>query len=484
MRFLMRAITGLALAAVALGLLAYGGFSVLQTVADRGGDRSRSTPEERVFAVETGKIINTSLAPEIVAYGEIRSWRTLELRATSGGRLAALSDNFRDGARVAKGDLLFSISTDEFAAAVSDSRAALAEAEADLAEAEQGVEVQRRELQASETQRNLRELALTRRQGLLDRGVSTAAEVEEAEMAFAAAEQTAASRAQAMLAAKIRIDRTVLRVDRARIALAEAERDLAETEHRAPFDGLIGDVTAVLGALATPNESLGVLVDPLSLEAVFRVTNAQYARLLDSSGALRPIDLAVTLDLDDLPLTVQGIVSRASAVIDAGATGRLVYARLDIDQATLLRPGDFVSVTITEPPLGDVALIPAAAVTENGEMLLLGENDRLVGHSVTILRRQADSVIVAGAPEGARYVRARAPQLGPGIKARDLSAPEVEEGEPEDVVDLDPERQQRLIGLVEGNDNMSTDMKVRILGALRSGRVPARMVDELEGREG
>ncbi len=484
MRFVMRALTGVALMALTLGLLVYGGISVYQTMVARGLDGAqRAAPEERVFAVDTGIIRNTDIAPEIVAYGEIRSWRTLELRANSGGRLVELSDRFRDGARVAAGDLLFSISTDEYDAAVSDSRAALAEAEADLAEARQAVEVQLREMQASETQRDLRQLALTRRRDLLNRGVSTAAEVEEAEMAYAAAEQTVAGRAQAMLAARIRIDRTALRLDRARIALAEAERDLAETEHRAPFTGLIGDVTAVLGALATTNERLGVLVDPLSLEAVFRVTNAQYARMLGDDGTLRPIALTVRLDLDDRPLTVTGTVSRASAIVGEDAAGRQVYARLDVTDATLLRPGDFVTVTITEPVLQDVARLPAAAVTEGGEILLLGEGGRLAAQNVRILRRQADSVIVADAPEGARYVRTRAPQLGAGIRARGLDDAPVDAGD-DTVVDLDPVRQQRLIGLVEQNETMPADMKVRILGALRSGRAPAELIDRIEGRAG
>ena len=75
-------------------------------------------------------------------------------------------------------------------------------------------------------------------------------------MAFAAAEQTVASRAQMRLAAEAKIERTTLRVKRAEITLANAERALTETTHRAPFDGLLTDVTAVLGGLATPNERL------------------------------------------------------------------------------------------------------------------------------------------------------------------------------------------------------------------------------------
>ncbi|MEM7523879.1 MAG: HlyD family efflux transporter periplasmic adaptor subunit, partial [Pseudomonadota bacterium] len=253
-----------------------------------------------------------------------------------------------------------------------------------------------------------------------------------------------------------------------------------DTDHRADFGGLLSDVTASLGALVSPNERLGLLIDPTALEAVFRVTNAQYARLLDDRGALRPIRLVVTLDLDDRPLRLPGVIERASAVIGEGETGRQIYARLELEAGSVLRPGDFVAVEIEEPALTDVATLPAAAVTEAGQLLVLDETDRLRSADVRILRRQGDEVIVADAPEGVRYVASRAPQLGAGVKVRPLG--EVEEGQ--DLVDLAPDRQKRLIGFVERSDQMSSEMKVRMLSTLRSGRAPADMVDRIERRMG
>lgn len=507
MRFVLRSLIGLACLAGAVGAVGYGWISMQAAIAARDEPAPRRVATERVFAVEVGRVDIGEAVPVVEAFGEIRSWRTLELRAASGGRLVELADGFRDGARVGEGDLLFRIDPKDFAAGVEDAAAALEEAEADLSEARQSVEAARREREAAETQRDLRQAALDRRAGLLSRGVSTSAEVEDAALALAAAEQAAAGRAQALLTATMRIQRTELSRRRAAIALGEARRDLAETEHRADFPGLLGDVTAVLGGLVSPNERLGVLIDPSALEAVFRVTNAQYARLLDETGALKPIPLTVSLDLDETPLTVAGVLDRASAVIEEGETGRLVYARLDLGAATLLRPGDFVSVRIEEPRLSAVATLPASAVTEGGELLVLDETGRLRAAEVRILRRQADDVIVAGAPDGARYVKVRAPQLGAGIKVRPLGedpAPDRNSGAGGDalaaaaaatpasaqsgaaqemtLVDIGPDMQARLIGFVEASDKMSAEMKVRVLSTLRSGRAPAQMLERIERR--
>lgn len=494
----MRSLIGFGLIAAALGAVVYSAVAVIEIRAGRDAGPRRAAGVERVFAVDIGTIRNETAHPRIEAFGEIRSWRSLELRATGGGYIVELSEKFRDGEAVEEGDVLFALDSKDAEAIVGDAEAALEETVADLAEARQSVAVAEQELRAAETQRDLRDSALDRRQGLKSRGVATAAEVEEAEMASAAADQTVASRAQMLLAAQLKIERAVLAVRRAEIAVANARRDVADTVQRAPFDGLLSDVTAVLGGLATSNERLGVLIDPTSLEAVFRVTNAQFARLIDENGVLRRSKVLVTLDLDDVPMTTAGEIDRSGAVIGSGETGRLVYARIDLDEASIFRPGDFVTVAIDEPPLENVAEIPAAAVTEAGEMLVVGPDERLRALQVRILRRQGDAALVAGAPDGARYVRERAPQLGAGIKVRpiggetpsggmslsDAATNPALPGADADLVDLDPERQRRLIGYIESADEMPADMKVRLLGALRSGRAPAGMLEQIEARMG
>ncbi|MGB1212098.1 MAG: efflux RND transporter periplasmic adaptor subunit [Pikeienuella sp.] len=427
MRFIWRSLLGVCLFLLGVGAAGYGAVVFVQNkqAGADGGYAAQRGPSERIFAVAAGVITPETIRPEIVAYGEIRSWRTLELRAANAGKVVELADTFRDGTAVESGATLFQIDPENYASAVADAEAALAEAQADLAEAEQAVGVAEREMAASETQLEIRESAMKRQRDLLRRGVATAATVEDAELSYAAAEQAAAGRAQALLTARSRVGRAALGRSRAEIALAEAERELGKTTHKAPFSGLLSDVDAVLGGLASANEKMGVLIDPTALEAAFRVTNAQFARLLDDKGVLTSTGLTVTLDLDDRPLVVPGFLDRADAVIGEGQAGRLVFAKLELEAGTLLRPGDFVTVRIVEPPLDDVARLPSSAVTEAGGLLLIDDDDRLTEVSVTILRRTGDDVIVRNAPKNARYVKERAPQLGRGVKVRIIGTPAV-----------------------------------------------------------
>jgi len=487
MRFLVRGIVGILMLAATAGMVAFGVFVLMQ--AREGDDaRRRRAGEERSFTVNVAVLQQTAAHPEITAYGEIRSWRSLELRASAGGRLVDISPVFRDGAAVAAGDLLFLIDPAEAQARLADAGAALADAEAEKAEADEAVAVAEMEYTAALRQRDLRRQALDRQRQLQTKGYATDASVEDADLAFATAEQAVLSRSQARIVARKRVERAALGVTRAQIVLDDATRIAAETRVEAPFDGLLSEVDAVLGRLVTPNEKLGVLIDPAALEAVFRVSSAQFARLIDEQGTLRRAAVTVTLDLGDLPVSVTGTVERAAAVVGAGQSGRLVYAKLDVGPSTILRPGDFVSVAIAEPDLQDVAVLPASAVTEDGRILLVSAESRVEERTVRIVRRQGDSVIVAGAPYSARYITERLPQLGPGVKVKPVdrspgAPPRPENGGGEDeYIAVDEERRKALIAFLKRNDRMSDERKARLLELLNQPTVPKRLIERLEAR--
>jgi multidrug efflux pump subunit AcrA (membrane-fusion protein) len=373
---------------------------------------------ERVYVVSTAVLEPVTAHPVIEAHGAVRSWRTLDLRAAVAGRVVGMAERFRDGAWVGQGDLLLRIDPADFETRVAEAEAALAEARADVGEAEQAVAAAEIERQAAETQRALRAASLDRQRDLAARGVASGAAVEEAELALAAAQQAVASRGQAVVVAGLRVERAGIAVQRAELALAEARRDLADTTIRAPFGGVLATAEAGLGDLVAVNEGVGTLIDPAALEVAFRVTNGQYARLLDDRGRLRPLPLTASLPLGDGTLTVSGRLDRPGARVGAGRTGRELFARLDPEPGLPLKPDDFVTIRLEEPSLSNVAVVPATALSEAGELLVLGADDRLVAIQVTVLRREGDHAILTGVPFGATYVTERGPQLAPGLKVR------------------------------------------------------------------
>lgn len=488
MRFLIRGIAGILMMVATAGMVGYGVFVLVQA-REAGGGHRRGGGEERSFIVNVAVLRETTAHPRMIAYGEIRSWRSLELRASAGGQLVEMSPVFRDGAAVAAGDLLFLIDPAEARARQADAEAGLADAEAEKAEADEAIVVTGLERTAAIRQRNLRRQALERQRQLQAKGYATEAGVEEAELAFTTADQAVLSRSQALIVARKRVERTALAITRANIALENARRILDDTRLEAPFDGLLSDVDAVLGRLVSPNEKLGLLVDPSALEAVFRVSSGQFARLIDERGTLRQTPVTVTLDLGDLPVTVKGVVERTAAVVRQGQSGRLIYARLEPGPATILRPGDFVTVTIEEPPLPGVAVIPASAATEDGRILLVDADSRIKEQKITIVRRQGDSLVIAGAPFGAQYVTERLPQLGPGVRVRTVdksmavaARPDAGKGGSEELIAISDERREALIAFLKQNRHMPEGRKARLLELLSQPTVPKRMIERLEAR--
>ncbi len=492
MRFLIRGIVGLLMLAVTIGFVAVGALRLMEA-RDTVESGRPGGAQERSFVVNVAVLEGVTAEPVITAYGELRSWQTLELRAATAGRVVDLSEDFRDGAAVTAGTLLFAIDPAEAQAKLADAEVALLDAQAEVVEAREALSVAEAELAAAQTQRTLRGQALERQRELQQRNFAAAATVEEAELALANAEQTVANRMLALVSARNRIDRANRTIERAAITRDEAARILAETRVIAEFDGLLSEVDAAVGRRVSANERLGTLIDLTALEVAFRVSNAQFARLLED-GVLRAAPVVVSLELDGAQMEVGGHIERVGAIVKSGDTGRIAYARLDTVSDTILRPGDFVTVTVAEPPLQNVAVIPATAADSDGRLLVVGDDDRLEEVQTTILRRQGDELIVGSAPFGARYVTERTPQLGPGIKVRPVESTGAGDGSSAalpspagfggggDRVTLNEEERRSLIEILEADQRMPADRRERLRALLSQPEVPRNLVERLRLR--
>lgn len=489
MFFLRRSLIGVLLMALSLAGLSWAGTAVYHAVAVMlavapGGPPNR----EVVLAVNATKVVSGPEAPVLEAFGEIRSRRTLDVRASVSGRIVRVAPNFVEGGQVAAGEVLVEVDPAPARAERAVAQADLTEAEADLRDAQGGVALAEDDLAAAQEQYGLRGQALSRQQDLQTRGVGSAAAVETAALDASGARQSVVSRRQALAQAEVAVDQALARRDRAQIALSEADRKLADTVIRAGFSGTLSGVTLVEGGLVAVNEQLAQLVDPAAMEVAFRLSTAQYARLLNARGKLRDAPVEVLLDVAGVDLSAAGRIERESAMVGTGLTGREIFARLDA--APGFRPGDVVTVQVREAVQDQVARLPARAVDAAGNVLVIGADMRLSEVAVSLLRHQGDQVLVRAPDlEGQSVVSERTPLLGAGIKVRLLDAgpdgaagagPEAEGA----MISLTPERRQALIDFVQGNTQMPTEARARVLAQLAQDQVPARVVRSLEDRMG
>lgn len=485
MRFLRQSLTGLFLLSVTVALLMMAGNLIRGAVQERMAQEPRTPPQrERVFTVNVTAAQAESIAPMLTVFGEIQSRRTLEIRASAPGSIVELSDDVQEGGQVAAGDLLLRIDDADARDALARAQTQWREAEAEVRDADRGLLLAQDDVAAALSQADLRAKALARQMDLAERGVGTAAAVESAELNLASAQQAVLSRRQALAGAEARVDQAGTNLERMELTVAEAERRLDDHLIRADFTGTLADVSVVSGGLVTANERIAQLIDPEALEVAFRVSTAQYARLLDENGRLRAADVTVTLNVSGLDLTAKGKISRDSAAVGEGQTGRLVFATLDTPRG--LKPDDFVKVAVQEPVLNNVVKLPSSALSPQGNVLVLGEGDRLESLAVTLIRRQEDQVIVRGRGlNGREVVEQLSPVLGVGIRVKPIrEGAELEVAQAPEMLSLTDERRAKLVAFVEANNRMPAEAKQRVLGQLQDKEVPARLVSRLEQRMG
>lgn len=486
MRFLTRSLVALLLASVSVGALGYAGFSLVSAIQDRNAATGRqATARERVFTVRAVMVTPAEISPTLSAFGEVRTQRALELRAPIGGRVLEVAQGFEDGADVTEGQLLFRIDPADAASALALAQSDLSRADAELRDAERALVLAAEDVNAAEAQFDLRERALSRRQGLAERGVSTEAALEEAELALSSARQAVVGRRQAQAQAEARVDQARTALERQQISVEEAQRRLDDTSVHASFSGTLADVNIVEGRIVNTSEQLARIIDPASLEVSVRLSTAQYLRLLDDAGALRDTGAEIVLDVAGFEITSPGRVLRASATVEQGQSGRRLFVELNAPRG--FRPGDFVTVRLQEPALQNVAVVPASAITARNEVLVIQDDNRLAATAVRVLRRQGDDVIIEAADlNGREVVREVTPNLGSGIQVRPLreNADGTPAPEADEMVTLDAGRRARLIAQIEGNTGMPEQVRARMIAQLSEDQVPAQMIERIENGGG
>ena len=491
MRFLFRAFGGLLLLVLALALLGVAAVKLKNSFSEKAESSFKTKyGKERVYTAYVEKLKATQVKPRIMAYGEAKSWRSLELRAASSGRLEFLSENFREGGMVRVGELLYKIDPREADDLVKVAEVNLLEANAEYNEAQTTFSLVQSDLSYSEEQVELRQIALKRQKSLNDSGIVTTSAVENSELLLSNAYQAVATKKNLLSQASARITRSKISVTRAEISLDQARRQLLDNEYRAPFAGIISRVSVVPGRLLNKNEQLGVLIDAEALEVGFQVSNLEFARMVDDDGKIIPLRIKVTKDFQENSLILSGIVQRVGAEVIPGTAGRQVFASLEGDRSGMIRAGDFLMVEIEETPLENVAIIPSTAVDADGKLLLLGENNRLEETQVEVLRRQSDKVILSKVPFGREYVIDRPPYLGEGLRVKPLRPGESErtasqsgsKNKKDEMVELSQEERSALINFVQKNGRMPKEVKDSIVEKLEETKVPLSLVLRFKSR--
>lgn len=281
------------------------------------------------------------------ATGTTEAFETVELRARVPGFLDAV--NFKPGAPVKRGDLLFVIDKRTYQATADRAQAELKSAEARLIEAQFEYERQQR-LQKQQS----------------------ATELE-------------------IIQAKVALDRAQAAIESAQAALDTAKLDLEFCEVRAPIDGRITknlvDVGNLVGAAGQPT-ILAVIVNARPIYVSFDASESDVleirrARMASSPGAepgevapgvWRPIDLALS---DETEFRTHGHIDYVDPALNARSGTLRIRCRFENEDEHLV-PGLFARLRIFQDQV-EATLVPdIALLSDQSGRFALVVNDKNV----------------------------------------------------------------------------------------------------------
>lgn len=285
--------------------------------------------------------------------GTVKARRRAQLAPEVGGRVIAITH--REGERVVAGEVLMRL-------------------DASLNEAQ--VTLSRRELQAMEAQRQQACLATERARRELGR-ISRLAKEGIVSTDLLDQAQTAAETSEA----SCRAARAAVEQARAGVELSSRRAD--QMVIRAPFDGVIGELSVELGEWTTPSPPgmpippVMDLIDPDSVYISAPMDEVDSARIQPG----QPVRVTV----DAFPgRSFPGRVLRiAPFVLDVEEQNRTVEIEVGLDRPNEVRllPGTSADVEVILQTRDGVTRVPTAALLEGGKVLVV-DNGKLAERSV------------------------------------------------------------------------------------------------------
>lgn len=301
----------------------------------------------------------TPLQPEDLTYriasqGTVTAKLETTLISEVNGRIVGVSPQFVAGGFFAKGDLLIQVEPADYQTALKAAEASLAGAKAQLEE----------------------EKARGR--------------VAEAEWrSFTEGKAPALGLRQPQLASAL------ANVQSAEAEVERARRDLARTEIRAPYSGLVRSRTANLGQFISRGSQLGVILGTELAEVRLPLTDTDFGFLPQTSG--QQLDIPVTLQtvVAGEPQQWQATVVRTEGVLDERS--RVIYAvaeladpyQLAVTNGQSLQFGRFVQAEIKGISANQMTRVARHLLRPGNQLLVVDAANSLQFRSVNVARADA-----------------------------------------------------------------------------------------------
>ena len=372
-----------ALTGTGLGLAVSAAALMTQLPGNTAKAEATVTTEVPAVPVTVAVVENRNVVTWQEFSGRLEAIDRVQVRSRVAGAIQSV--NFREGALVEAGDLLFTIDPEPYKTAVT-------QAEGQLASAEARVKLAKTQLERAER--------------LAQSNSISQSDVDQRQNAMAEA-NAALKTAQATLHA--------------------AQLELSYTNVRAPVAGRVGRVEITAGNLVTGGSASPALTTLLSVDPIYAGFNASeemvtaaLAALPASEGALPPIEqIPVEVGtLADEGTPIHGKLQLIGNEVDAASGTISVRAVFDNPGGKLI-PGQFVRIRMGEPRAESKILVSEKAVgtDQDKKFVFVVDKDNKVTYRPVVLGSLSgnERVVESGLANGDKVVVNGLQRVRPGV---------------------------------------------------------------------
>ena len=349
--------TGLPIIIVVIGVIVAVGLASMRKPPEK------KPVEVQAILVDAQPIAFEQVDFEVTTQGNVVAKNQTNLTAQVAGRVVSISAQFVEGGFFNKGDVLVTLEADDF------------ETEVKLAEAE-----------------------LARRQAALEEEIARG---RVAEQEWRSVNNTTPPE---LGLRKPQLAREQANVKAAAAQLERAKRNLARTQVKAPYDGMVVSRNVDLGQFITSAVNLGEIYSTDVAEVRLPLTDTDLAFVALDSNQTLPVTLSAVVA--GKFSTWQGQVVRNEGILDQRS--RVVYAVVEVNDPYLrngvrnglpLRFGQFVNASITGKQGDNLVVLPRHTLRLDGSVVVVTPKNEVAIRNVEVMRADNENVYISSGLE-------------------------------------------------------------------------------------
>jgi RND family efflux transporter MFP subunit len=344
------------------GAICVAGFAIAAMMVMLGQSAEKSDIPESSLAVTAIEVTRAARPITLAATGVVQPAQSISVVPQVAGRITKVAEEFVPGGRFQAGEIMLTIDSRDYAAAVQEAEARVQQADLELQ---------------------------------IERGRGAVAEREW--KLIGGDEQ---SQAQSDLALRkphlLTAERTV---EAAEAGLERANLALSRTRIRAPFNAVVVSENAALGQVVGAAGSIASLVgtDTLWVTVSLPVSDIRSLNIPGVNGEEASKALISQRLAEGSPIQREGRVLRLIGQLEAQTRNAQLLVAIEgamepDDTGSILLPGAYVSVTLYGREIADGFSIPRTALRDN-ELIWSIEDSRLASKRIKVHGGDQDSII-------------------------------------------------------------------------------------------